>query len=242
MLVKNPMTEPVVAMHAAWIVNDEEVHAYLARPASRGLWPGIILLHEYWGLDSHFRDLTRRFAAEGFVALTPDLYRGELTDDPGRAALLKSGLDLDWVVEMIVQARSYVTRLPFVAHQIGLVGYCMGGGAALLVGSRTDGWGSIVAYFPSIYPDAESLAAIRYQVLLHYGTEDTVTPRYEIDRIVEVLRQNKVLEALYEYEGAGHAFMNDLHPEHFSEEAAEASWPRTIEFLERTLRGQQPDG
>jgi carboxymethylenebutenolidase len=115
------------------------------------------------------------------------------------------------------------------------MGFCMGGGLALLAACRAREFGAGVIYFPSIYPDAEELENAACPLLFHYGTADVVTPRSEIDRITGILKHAKKPHELYLYEGANHAFVNSTHPNMYSKEATETAWPRTLEFFKRHL-------
>lgn len=229
-------------MHAFYEDDDTAADGYLSRPSAPGPWPAVVVLHEWWGLDPHFRELSRRLAAEGYVVLVPDLYDGTVATEEETAARLKTSLDTDWAAAAATAGVPYLRRLPFVDADagVGLMGYCMGGGVALLAAGRGD-FDAMVAYFPSMYPDDEELARIDLPTLFHYGTEDVVTPRYELDRILNAYDEAGTPYELYEYEGAGHAFTNDTYEELYVESAAEESWPRTLEFLAEHLRGEAPN-
>ena len=182
-------------------------------------------------LEDHFRDLSRQLAREGTVVLVPDLYHGKVTADPAEAAKLKTSLDIDRAVEEIIGAAPYLRSLPFVSGKVGVMGFCMGGGLALLAACRANEFSAGVIYFPSIYPDTSELENAACPLLFHYGTADVVTPRSEIDRITETLNRANKPHELKLYEGANHAFVNSTHPAMYSREATEASWPRTLEFF-----------
>lgn len=223
-------------MHAFYEDDGVEADGYLSRPTDPGPWPAVVVLHEWWGLDPHFRELSRRLAAEGYVVLVPDLYDGEVTTDEEEAARLKTSLDTDQAAAVTTAAVPYLRSLPFVDEDagVGLMGFCMGGGVALLAAGRGS-FDALVAYFPSMYPDDEELHRIDLPTLVHYGTDDVVTPRYEIDRILDAFEEETVPHDLFEYDGAGHAFTNDTYEELYVESAAEESWPRTVEFLAEHL-------
>jgi len=229
------MSERIVSLHAFYKNGDVEVDGYLSHPTAPGPWPAVIVAHEWWGLEEHFRDLSRDLAREGMVVLVPDLYHGKVATDPATAAMLKTSLDIDKAVEGIIGGVAYLRKLPFVSGKVGVLGYCMGGGLALLAACRSKEFNSGVIYFPSIYPDASELENIACPLLFHYGTADAVTPRSEMDRITRTLDRAKKPYALHLYEGANHAFVNDMHPEYFHKEATEAAWPRTVEFLKQNL-------
>lgn len=232
-----------ISMHAFYEQDGIEADGYLSRPTEPGPWPAVVVLHEWWGLDPHFRKLSRRLAAEGYVVLVPDLYNGTVTSDEEEAARLKTSLDTDRAASITTAAVPYLRSLPFVSADagIGLLGFCMGGGVALLA-AGSDQFDAMVTYFPSMYPDDEELRRIDLPILVHYGTDDVVTPRYEIDRILEVFEKEATPYERYEYEGAGHAFTNDTYEELYVESAAQDAWPRTVEFLESHLRDVNTTG
>ena len=229
------MADRIVSLHAFYKSGTRELDAYLSRPTAPGPWPAVIVVYEWWGLEDHFRDLSRQLAHEGLVALVPDIYHGKVTTDPAEAAQLKTSLDIDGAVAEIVGAVPYLQSLPFVSKKVGIIGFCMGGGLALLAACRSAAFSAGVIYFPSIYPDTSELENAACPLLFHYGTADVVTPRSEIDRITATLKQAQKSYELYLYEGANHAFVNDTHPAMYSKEATEAAWPRTLEFLKRFM-------
>ena len=231
------MTERIVSLHAFYRTGDVEVDAYFSHPTAPGPRPAVIIAHEWWGLEEHFRDFSRELASHGMAVLVPDLYHGKVTADPAEAAMLKASLDIDRAVEEISGGSAYLRSLPFVSGKVSVVGFCMGGGLALLAASRTTDFSAGVIYFPSVYPDTSELETISCPLLLHYGTADTVTPRSEIDRITQTLDHAEKPYELHLYEGADHAFVNDAHPEHYDMESTEASWLRTVEFLKRHISG-----
>lgn len=231
------MAEKIVSLHAFYASGKAGVNAYLSRPTASGTWPAVIILHEWWGLEEHFRDLGRRLAKEGFVALVPDLYHGKVTADPREAARLKTSLDIEGAIQETLDAVPYLRGLPFVSGKIGITGFCMGGGLALLAACRGNEFSAAVTYFPSIYPDPSEVANAGCPLLIHHGMADSITPMSEIERIKNTLEQHRKPVELFLYDGADHAFVNDTH-ERYHKEAAEASWPRTIEFFRRHLRNE----
>src|SRR5688572_28383636 len=107
---------------------------YLALPES-GSGPGVIVIQEWWGLVDHIKDIAERFAAEGFVALAPDLYHGEATTEPDEAQKLMMAIDMQWAAKELSGAVDYLHGRSDVRGKIGVTGFCMGGGLALTLAS-----------------------------------------------------------------------------------------------------------
>lgn len=148
------MEERIVSMHAYYGSGSGGVDAFISRPTASGKWPATLIIHEWWGLEEHFRNLCRTFAKNGYVALAPDLYHGKLVEDREEAARLKNSLDVEHAVQGILDGIPYLKGLPFVnPGRIGIVGFCMGGGLALLSICRTKEITAAVIYFHSLYPD-----------------------------------------------------------------------------------------
>ncbi len=231
------MSERIVSLHAFYRAGASQVEAYLSHPTAPGPWPGVVIAHEWWGLDEHFRDFSRELASHGFAVLVPDLYHGQVTAERAEAATLKASLEIDRAVDEMVAGGEYLRDLPFVGDQVAVIGFCMGGGVALLAACRAQVYETGVIYFPSIYPDAAELENLSCPLLFHYGTADPITPRSEIDRITRTLDAAGKTYELELHEGAKHAFVNDMHPENYSEPATRASWPQTVEFLKRHMAG-----
>src|SRR3989304_4027056 len=148
------MAERIVSLHAFYKSGDGGGDGYLSHPTARGPWPAVILVHEWWGLEEHFRELSRLLAREGFVVLVPDLYHGRVATERADAASLKTSLDSDGPGRETVDGIPYLRGLPFVSGKVGIVGFCMGGGLALLAACRSGDFAAGGIYFPSIYPDA----------------------------------------------------------------------------------------
>ena len=238
------MAESVYAIHAFYSENDLEVDSYLSRPLDSKMRPGIVLLHEWWGLDNHHREITRKLAREGYVVLTPHLYGRETkpTTDREEAARRKVSLNLEQTVREIELGADYLRKLPYVSENLGIVGFCMGGGLALLALCETDDFQAGVSYYPSIYPSQDSLQGLTAPVLFHSGAEDFPTHRSELKRIKQGLSEireemdrNENGYEYYEYEDAGHAFMNPEYS-YYNERAASQSWERTVAFLNDQLK------
>lgn len=231
------MVERTVSQRVVYRTEDgAEVGGYLSKPMADGEYPGVVVGHEWWGVDAHFRELSRALAGEGVVVLVPDLYDAAITDDWDEAAKLKADLDLATATAKLTAGALFLRSLPNVTDRVGMLGFCMGGGVALLALADSDAFDAGVIYYPSIYPETDDVGAIDCPIALHYGTEDAATPKLEIDRLRNLLEDASTSVTYHEYEGTSHAFTNPEYEPLYHKEAAEKAWPRTVEFFDEHLR------
>lgn len=209
---------------------------YLSIP-EKGTGPGVVVIQEWWGLVDHIKDVCDRFAAEGFVALAPDLYHGKTTKSPDEAGKLMMALRIDEAERDLSAAVEYLsTHDSTTSEKIGVVGFCMGGALSLYTATKNPNIGACIVFYgghPNVKPDLPNLHA---PVLGLYAERDGfVTPASvrELERKLKGL--GKQIEVVI-YPDADHAFFNDTRPEVYNAKAAGDAWRRTIEFLRRHLR------
>jgi len=215
--------------------NGATADGYLAEPEGTG--PGVVVLGEWWGLDYPMREIGDRFAEEGFVALVPDFYEGETTEEPDQAQQMMMALNMDEAEKKMRGAVKYVLEHPKCNGEVGSVGFCVGGGLSVWTASLNPKVGAAVVFYyvmPHGKPDFSKLEG--KPVLGHFGTADDFIS-VEDAKALEAELQGAGAQAAFEfYEGAGHAFfgphdrIGTHHPEH-----AEKAWQRTVDFLKRHL-------
>jgi carboxymethylenebutenolidase len=218
--------------------NGGTVPAYVSVPES-GSGPGVVVIQEWWGLVPHIRDLADRFAAEGYVAIAPDLYRGQKTTEPDEAGKLVMQMRLDQAAKDMGGAVDALLAMPeTTGDAVGVVGFCVGGGLALYLATLKPEVAAAVSYygFPRQGLDWD-LSAVKGAVLGHYAEEDDFAPRELADQMERELRDAGVRVTFHHYPGTTHAFFNDTRPEVYDREAAELSWRRTLDFLREALGG-----
>jgi len=209
---------------------------YLAVPTS-GSGPGVVVIQEYWGLVPHVQDVADRFAAEGFVALAPDLYRGEHAIEPDGAGKLMMGLNLEQAAKDLSGAVELVRERSGRAG-IGVVGYCMGGGLALVLAcQRPDAVRAVAPYYgvipwASLQPDWSKLTA---EVSGHYAELDDYFPPAAVAELEARLRALGRTATLTVHAGTHHAFFNDTRPEVYDAAASAEAWSDTLQLFRRTL-------
>lgn len=210
----------------------EELTGYLAWPASAAETPlpGLIVLQEWWGLNEHIKDVTRRFAAQGYVALAPDLYKGAVATEPDEARKLVMALDMPEAVAEIGQASNYLLGLERVrGEKVGIVGFCMGGRLVLASATTLDTLGAAVPFYGSPL-GAEEAAAVKAPVQGHYGSADGGIPVDGVKAMEAAMQAADIESEFYIYEGAPHAFFNDTSAS-YRPEAAQQAWERTLAWF-----------
>ena len=208
---------------------------YLAIPES-GTGAGVIVIQEWWGLVPHIKRVADRFAAEGFVALAPDLYHGRTATSPDEAGKLMMALNIEQAEKDLRGAIEYLLAHESVeGDTVGTVGFCMGGALSLYAASKNEGVGACVVFYgghPKVKPDLENLRA---PLLGLYAERDTfATPEGARELEAKLKALGKSAE-IHVYENADHAFFNDERPEVYKPEAAADAWQRTVRFLHEHL-------
>jgi carboxymethylenebutenolidase len=213
--------------------NGGTAHGYLALPAS-GSGPGLVVIQEWWGLTSHIKDVTDRFAAAGFVALAPDLYGGATTHDADEAGTLMGRLPVDGAARDLAGAVDLLLGHEAVTSStVGAVGFCMGGGFVIVLaaqqGSRI---GAAVPFYGVLKEDYPDLSGITAPIQGHFGAEDSFTTPDAARTLADRIEKESGVTPDFRFHPAGHAFFNDenLLGTYDRTEAGKA-WQETVDFL-----------
>ncbi|GAB4469384.1 MAG: dienelactone hydrolase family protein [Elainellaceae cyanobacterium] len=208
---------------------------YLALPPG-GSGPGVIVLQEWWGLVPHIKTVADRFAAEGFVAIAPDLYDGETTTSPDEAGRKLMALNIEQTAHKLENTLEYLQNHPAVTgNRLGVVGFCMGGQLALLAATLSQRVGAVVDFYgihPNVQPDFSKLSA---PVLGIFGENDGFVTPEAVRSLEAAIQQAGGSIETHTYAGADHAFFNDTRPEVYQPDAAADAWNKTLSFLQREL-------
>lgn len=208
-------------------------HGYLALPPS-GSGPGVVVIQEWWGLTDHIADVGDRLAAEGFVALAPDLFGGRTAHDADEAGRLMSELPVDDAARDLGGAVDFLLGHEAVtSSKAGAVGFCMGGGFVLLLAAQQgDKVGAAVPFYGVGPAVPDSYTGITAAVLGHYGEQDDFYPVEDARRQEEQIRAESGAQVQFHTYPAGHAFHNDSNAlGTYDAEQASLAWSRTVEFL-----------
>lgn len=208
-----------------------EVSAYLAKPKGMAKAPAVLVIHENRGLNAHIKDIARRLAADGFLALAPDMLSsmGGTPEDEDMAREMIGKLDRAATIAGLVAGVSFLKGHAEGTGKVGCVGFCWGGAMANAVAAGSPDLNAAVVFYGR-QPAADEAGKIRARVLMHYAGLDKNVNAGMADWEA-ALKAAGVDYRQYVYEGANHAFNNDTNAARYDAAAAKLAWDRTIAFL-----------
>ena len=212
----------------------EKTSGDLAVPAGTGKAPAVVLIQEWWGVNDHIRSLLTRLAADGFLALAPDLYHGKVTKDPGEAGQLMTALDHARALRDIEAAGQHLLAHERAGGRVGVMGFCMGGMLTFRAAETISDFACAVSFYGAPSPDQYNVAKVRAPILAHFATRDAWAKPEIAEQIQKNLTARGGSMTLHLYE-ADHAFVNDTRPDVYSPEHAALAWERTLKFLHTHL-------
>lgn len=220
---------------------DGTSRGYLAEPASAS-GPATIVLQEWWGLEEHIRNICDRFAGEGFFALAPDLYGGETTTKPSEAQQKLMALSMQQAERDMCAAADFLSARDGVTGSgVGSVGFCLGGGLSVWALATCPKVTAAVSYYYVLPHGKPDFSKLKGPALGHFGTADEFVPTDAAEELESEIRGAGGDVTFHFYEGATHAFFNDVErPERvgvYDPAAAQSSWERTRSFLRKALDG-----
>ncbi|MEV1023324.1 dienelactone hydrolase family protein [Streptomyces sp. NPDC050264] len=211
--------------------NGTPAHGYLALPPG-GSGPGVIVIQEWWGLTDHIADVTDRLAAEGFVALAPDLYGGNVAHESGEAFRMMQDLPVERGVELLSGAVDHLLSLSEVTSDtVGAVGFCMGGGFVLYLAAKDPRVSAAVPFYGVIQGELPDFSHLKAEILGHYGERDEAIPVATLDGLRKAIKEQSGIDADFRVYPADHAFFNDGRPEVYDPESSAKAWAATLGFL-----------
>jgi carboxymethylenebutenolidase len=210
-------------------------HGYLALPPS-GQGPGVIVIQEWWGLTDHIANVTDRLAAEGFVALAPDLYGGNVAHERDEALRMVKELPVSHGVELLSGAVDHLLGMPEVTSAtVGSVGFCMGGGFVLRLASVDQRVSAAVPFYGGISADESDFSGLKAQIQGHYGELDASIPKEGLEQMTEAIQRQSGITPDIRLYPAQHAFFNDGRPSVYDPKSAAQAWQSTVAFLHEQL-------
>ena len=218
-------------------VGGKEIRGYLSRPTNaKAPLPGIIVIHEWWGLNDNIRKTADRLAGEGYEALAVDLYDGHSATTPDDATKYMKVVmgDKDAAKDNLRQAYAYLHDHEH-ATRMGVIGWCFGGGwalqTALLLPDKLD---AAVIYYGQPVTDVATLKTLKMPLIGFFGEKDQGITVADVSAFQAALKQAGVDAEIHEYPDAGHAFANSSG-KNYQAAAATDSWDRTVKFFAKYL-------
>ena len=230
---------------------DLEIDAYLAKPESEGIYPAIIVIQEIFGVNEHIRDITERFAREGYIAIAPAIYQrqapgfevGYGEEDVKLGRQYKVQTQASELISDIQATINYLYTLPEVKKEgVGTIGFCFGGHVVYLASTLNDVAATASFYgaqIATMCPGEEEATIARTKdikgtLYAFFGTEDPLIPNEQTKLIEQELQQHNIPHRVFRYEGATHGFMCDRR-QSYNETAAKDAWAKVLDLFSQKL-------
>jgi carboxymethylenebutenolidase len=214
----------------------ETVSGYLALPSGGGKHPALIAIHEWWGLNDWVKDEAQKFAAQGYVVLAIDLYRGRVATTPDEAHELMRGVPDDRGIRDLEAAFAYLASRPDVdASKIADVGWCMGGGYSIKLAVDQPKLAACIVNYGPLPTDPANIAKIHATVMGNFGADDRGITPASVKAFDAAMKSAGKSTDIKIYDGAGHAFENPNNKDGYRPEATADAWTRMTAFLKKTL-------
>ncbi|MGH9703227.1 MAG: dienelactone hydrolase family protein [Candidatus Acidiferrales bacterium] len=231
------LAKPAKTETVSYKSGDETVQGLLVSPATAGRHPAIIAIHEWWGLNEWVKEEAQKLAAQGYVVLAVDLYRGKSTADPNEAHELMRGLPQDRGVRDLKAAFDYLAaRKDVDKNKIGSIGWCMGGGYSIQLAIAEPRLAACVVNYGALPTDAGEIAKIHAPVLGNFGAEDRGIPPPAVNAFAKSMKDAGKSVDLKIYDGAGHAFENPNNQTGYRPDATNNAWDRITAFFAKNLK------
>jgi len=225
----------LVSENMTYPADNGPVQAYLSRPKGDQKLPGVIVIHENKGLQPHIKDVARRVALEGFLALAPDALSplGGTPENVDEARTSMHQLDSSATIKNYVAAVEYLKTHPQTTGKVGCMGFCWGGGMTNQVAVSSADLAAAVPFYGR-QPAVDDVPRIKASLLLHYAGNDARI-NAGIPTFEAALKKSSVDYKIFVYEGASHAFHNDANASRYNKAAAQLAFKRTIAFFKEKL-------
>ncbi|HVK68130.1 MAG TPA: dienelactone hydrolase family protein [Polyangium sp.] len=212
--------------------------AYLSLPKGKTApMPGLLVIHEWWGLNDHIQHWTDRLAEDGYAALAVDLYGGKIAKNPDEAMAMMKSVDNKKAMATLVAAHDFLEKDPRIqAKRTGVIGWCFGGAWSLQFAMHEPDLDASVIYYGHLVTDPAELKPIKAEILGLFGNKDQAIPPETVNAFDAALTQAGVTHTIYRYD-APHAFANPSQPRYDEKSAADA-WDKVRAFLRRKLASE----
>jgi carboxymethylenebutenolidase len=224
-----------MSKHIDFTAKSGKIGGAYAEPAGTGKTGAVVVIQEWHGINDEIRAKVDRFAAEGYLAIAPDLYHGQVAKNDEEAGKLMNALDFGRAVGEIGAAAQWLKEQPQSNGKVAVLGFCLGGALTLATAANVPGLACAVMFYG--VPDLSKidLGKVTAPILAHFaGHDDWASPDKARAIEKEMLALGKSFE-LHVYEGAGHAFMRATDASKYHEASAKLAWERTTGFLKKHL-------
>jgi carboxymethylenebutenolidase len=217
-------------------VSTPEVKGYVARPKADGAYPGVVMVHEWWGLNDNIKEMARLLANEGYTVFAVDLYDGRIATSADEARRFSGSVNAapEAAVAKLKAAADHL-KDRYSAPKVGSLGWCFGGGQSLNL-SLAEPLDATVIYYGQLTTDETRLDAIKGPVLGIFGETDASIPTTTVAAFKSRLDKLGKANEVYVYPGVGHAFANPSGANYAADETRDA-WGKTLAFLSANLKG-----
>jgi carboxymethylenebutenolidase len=206
---------------------------FYAEPVGKGTYPGVIMVHEWWGLNENIKGMAKKLAGEGYKVLAVDLYGGKIAASLDEAKKMSAAIDQPENIKNMQAAASYLGKKG--VSKIAVLGWCFGGGQALQLALSGEKLDAAVMYYGQPVTDKEKLAAIKSPLLGIFAGSDTVVSLESVKEFSDALTEDGIKSNIYVYPVVGHAFANPTGTTYAPQQTLDA-WQKTLNFLAENLK------
>ncbi|PSO55682.1 MAG: carboxymethylenebutenolidase [Cyanobacteria bacterium QS_7_48_42] len=231
---------------------DVQIDSYLATPTEAGSFPGVVVIQEVFGVNDHIRDVTRRIAREGYVAVAPAIYQrqapgfevGYSEEELELGRKYKNQTKASELLNDIQAAINYLKNQPQVKQDgVGCIGFCFGGHVAYLAATLPDTKATATLYGAGIAtntpgggePTINLTPKIKGTIYAFFGTEDPLIPQEDVEQIEAALLEHEIPHMVFRYRGASHGFFCDQRAS-YNQAAAEDAWEKVKQLFSKELK------
>jgi carboxymethylenebutenolidase len=244
-----------LATSSQWVQvqnQDLAIDAYLAIPESEGIYPGVVVIQEIFGVNEHIRDLTERLAAEGYIAIAPAIYQrqtpgfevGYTEEDLKIGREYKNQTKAEELISDIQATINYLYSLPQVKQEgVGTIGFCFGGHVVYLAAATIKDIVATASFYGAQIatwcpgdgePTINRTKDIKGSMYVFFGTEDPLIPNEQTEQIETELKKHHISHQVLRYQGATHGFMCDQR-ESYNSDAANDAWKKVLDLFSQKL-------
>jgi carboxymethylenebutenolidase len=216
------------------LVNYDSSEGFLAKPSDEGQFPGVVMIHEWWGLNENIKEMAEKLASHGYVVLAVDLYNGNVATTSEEARQLISSFDQNLGIENMNSAATYLQENHNV-DSLGSIGWCFGGGQSLNLAMNNENMDATVIYYGQLQTDPEVLSSINWPVLGIFAGLDQGITEQSVNDFETSLNELEISNEIHIYPDVDHAFANPSG-ERFAPDESKDAWNKTLDFLKENLK------